>query len=173
MLSNRPVILRGLWLALLAIMSAGSAGCGGGEYEMAAVSGMVTCQGQPVAGGVITFYPIDAPEKTGRKPGFAGGPSQATIQDDGSFTLMPIDAQQGSGALVGPHMVQFALPPTTRPRLTADDRAAMSAEEAKKWDEEFSSRPVYPPCPCSAAIQPAEVEVKSGDNKFEFTLPPK
>ena len=140
---------------------------------MAAVSGKVTCQGKPVAGGVIKFFPIDAPEKTGRKPGYAGGPSEATIQEDGTFSLMPIDAQQGSGALIGPHLVQFVLPPTARPRLTGDDRAMMSAEEAKKWDAEFGSRPIYPPCPCSNAIQPAEVEVKQGDNVFEFTLPPK
>ena len=33
--------------------------------------------------------------------------------------------------------------------------------------------PIYPPLPCSNKIEPGEVEVKPGDNLFEFTLPPK
>src|SRR5262245_38319730 len=148
-------------------------GCGSSTFKMAPVRGKVTCQGQPVAGGVITFQPVDDPAKTGRPAGQAGVGSTATITADGSFSLTSIDAARGAGALVGPHRVVFQLPPTTKPALRPEERAVMSAEEAKKWDEEFARRPVYPPCPCTPQITPGQVEVKSGDNDFDFTLPPK
>jgi hypothetical protein len=49
----------------------------------------------------------------------------------------------------------------------------MSPEEIKKAEEMNRNMPVYPPLPCGDAVTPGEVEVKPGDNVFEFTLGPK
>lgn len=160
-----------IWTLLLAASIL--AGCGADAYRMVPVTGKVLCKGQPVAGGIITFQPLDAPAKTGRPAGQTGRASQGTVQADGTFTLAAINPQQGAGCLLGPHQVLFQLPPTTRPRLTADDKAAMSPDEIKKNEAEIAARPVYPSCPCSADIAPGEVEVETSGNHFEFTLPPR
>ncbi len=160
---------------LLGSLSMGLVCLGGCEnkYGMAPVTGKVTCNGQPVVGGLITFQPIDAPEKTGRPAGQAGIASSATIGEDGTFTLASIDSKLGAGAVIGPHQVIFLLPPTTRPQLKPDEREVLPPDEIKQIEADFAKQRVYPPCPCSAAIQPGEVEVKAGNNEFEFKLPPK
>jgi hypothetical protein len=142
-------------------------------YQQAIVRGRVTCDGKPVPGAVIKFQPLDAPQQTGRPSGHTGSASSGTVNEDGTFTLTSLDGVSGEGALIGPHMVIFEPPPTTKPTLTADERELMSPEEIKKWEEEFSRRPVYPPLACSNVISPAEVEVKPGENEFVFTLQPK
>lgn len=161
-------------IALCAALAAGLlSGCGSNPYQQAPVRGRVTCQGKPATGGIVIFQPIDAPEKTGRPAGHPGSASSGTVGEDGAFTLTSKDGKSGRGALVGPHRIIFQMPPTTRPPITADDRAVLSPEELKALQEELARRPVYPPLPCSEKITPGEVEVKPGSNEFEFTLPPK
>jgi hypothetical protein len=157
----------------LALGVALAAGCGGNPYQMAPVRGRITCQGKPAVGGVVKFVPIDTPDKTGRPAGHSGTSSAATVEADGSFTLTALDAKSGPGALVGPHRVVFEPPPTRRPTLLADEKVDMAPEEIKKWEADFARRPVYPPLPCSYNPSPGEVEVKPGENTFEFTLQPK
>ena len=129
--------------------------------------------GPPAVGGVVTFQPIDAPAKTGRPAGHSGTASQGTVEADGTFTLTALDGTSGAGALVGPHRVIFQPPPTRRPTLSADDRAAMSPEEIRQAEEANSRMPVYPPLPCGDTVSPGEVEVKPRDNEFTFELRPK
>jgi hypothetical protein len=149
-------------------------GCGGDPYQLATVRGkVITCEGKPAAGGVVVFYPIDAPEKTGRPAGNPGREARGTVAEDGTFSLISIGIEPQEGAVIGPHKVVFEMPPTQRPRLSAEDREGMSLEEQKKWDEEFARRPVYAPIPCSTAITPSEVTVVAGKNMLEFKLPPK
>lgn len=163
------------WLAVtaaLAVVVLG--GCGGGTYPRAPVKGRVmTWQGLPATGGVIVFQPVDAPDKTGRPAGHPGTASHGTVGQDGTFTLTAIDGKSGVGAIVGPHLVIFRMPPTKRGGLLPEERANMSAEDVKAVEADLASRPVYPPLPASDKIQPAEVEVKPGENVLEFTLPKK
>jgi hypothetical protein len=158
----------------LILYSTALCGCRGGAYEMAEVRGKVTtCEGKPAAGAEVIFYPVDAPAETGRAAGNPGREAHGTVAEDGTFTLTTIGIKELPGAVTGPHRVEFRMPPTRRPTLTAEDRANMTPDEAKKVEADFASRPLYPPIPCSDQIQPAEVTVKPGKNDFEFTLPPK
>jgi hypothetical protein len=147
-------------------------GCGN-PYQMAPVRGRMTCNGKPATGGVVIFQPMDAPEKTGRKPGHPGSASSGTIGEDGTFTLTSVDGKSGAGALLGPHRIIFQPPPTRRPTIPAEERALMSPEEIKEVAETIRRMPIYPPLPCSTNATPGEVEVKPGGNEFEFTLRPK
>jgi hypothetical protein len=148
--------------------------CRTDPYKLVEVRGTVTsCDGKPAAGGTVVFYPVDAPDKTGRKGGNPGREARGTVGEDGTFTLTTIGIRPAPGAVTGPHKVAFEMPPTRRPVLTADDRATMTPEEAKQVEADFASRKVFAPLPCSDQIQPSEVVVNVADNNFEFKLPPK
>jgi hypothetical protein len=68
-------------------------GCNRGP-EMAAVTGKVTYNGQPLQFGSVTFQPT------------RGQPARGEIQSDGSFELSTFSL--GDGAFVGPHKVKIA-----------------------------------------------------------------
>ena len=149
-------------------------GCGGGAYRLVDVRGKVTtCEGQPAAGGEVIFYPIDAPDETGRKAGNPGREAHGTVAEDGTFTLTTIGIKPAPGVVTGRHRVAFKMPPTRRPTLSAEDKTNLSPDEIKKAEAEFASRPVYKPLPCSDQIEPKEVEVKGDGTILEFKLPPK
>lgn len=87
-------------LTLLLPMSAVAliAGCSSGEFPVAPVTGVVTVDGAPMAGGQIRFAPVTANEagQTG-KAGFA------VIGPDGAYKLETFGEKDG--AIVGKHWV--------------------------------------------------------------------
>jgi hypothetical protein len=150
------------------------AGCGGSLYETAEVTGTLMCNGKPAYGGVIVFRPIDDPEATGRPAGEAGQGSAATVEEDGTFTMLmglapSVDREQG--ALVGRHQV-FYEPPRTEPvPLDPLEYEGRTPEEVQEIREKFDKLyPVFPPLPCGVEITPNEVEVKESENSFDFTV---
>jgi hypothetical protein len=167
------MILRVTTVFAIAGSLAHLSGCKADPYRLVEVRGKVTtCEGKPAAGGTVVFYPIDEPQATGRKAGNPGREAHGTVADDGTFTLTTIGIRPAPGAVIGPHRVEFKMPPTRRPVLTAEDKAAMTAEEIKTNEAELASRKVYAPIPCSDQIEPKEVIVKADGNDFEFNLPP-
>lgn len=147
-------------------------GCGTDLYPKATVTGRVMCGDKPAWGGVVTFQPVDAPEKTGRPKGEPGGVSRGQVQEDGSFRLTyearGMHAAE-DGAVTGPHRVVF-IPPQSTPWEWNPQDDWLPEEEKAKLKEELAKRPVYPKLDCGAELTPAAVEVKSGSNEFEFTL---
>jgi len=101
------------------------------------------------------------------------------VGEDGTFTLVcdlvadGKPGEQAPGALVGPHRVTFTMPRTTRATLDADTKYVLSGAELKAEEERLARLPVYAPLPCGDKITPGEVEVKAGENEFEFVLTPK
>ena len=105
-----------IWRApAVALLGVLAGGCGSDPYQLAEVTGRVTCNGKPALGGYVVFMPMDAPEKTGRPTGQPGGLSRGLVQEDGSFTLT-MDPKgtypERLGALIGPHQVSFIAPRT-------------------------------------------------------------
>lgn len=88
-------------------------GCGPKSKAIAPVSGVVTFDGKPLAGGGVTFLPI-APAGTT----IAGKSSIARCDAEGRFQLITIDDRPG--AVVGEHTVQI-FGPKTRPVGASDD----------------------------------------------------
>jgi hypothetical protein len=124
------------------------AGCGGGEFSTASVTGKVVMNGQPVTEGVITFAPLGD-----GKSDEVGKPASGDVGPDGTFTLSTYE--DNDGAVVGRHRVMYALP------LTPPEAVPAGAHGG----------PVQQQSPYAGAkVLTPEVEVKSGDNNFEIEI---
>jgi len=84
MLHERGRVLR---RALLAVTCLISAGCGGSSAEIYPVRGEVYLNGQPAAGALVHFHPVD---------GELCSPAFATVNEDGSFELSTYGKNDGA-----------------------------------------------------------------------------
>jgi hypothetical protein len=79
------------------------AGCGSQPYELAAVSGTVTLNGQTLPGVNVNFQPIAA-DRSNPTP----GPGSYGLTDDhGRYSLRTVDPD-AEGAVVGTHRITIA-----------------------------------------------------------------
>lgn len=89
------------WLSLAAwvVFVSGLGGCGrkGAEYQVAPVKGTITCQGQPVKDGSVTFRPLGTGTTLGK-------PASAEVVD-GAFVLSTYG--KDDGAVIGKHEVTY------------------------------------------------------------------
>ena len=129
------------------------AGCGGdGRIDVVPVSGKVTCEGQPVTSGALSFVPIVAEGETGKS-------AVASIGADGTFTVTTYDA--GDGAAIGKYDVTYS-PPIAGEGEESDD------------EEGASATPVVPlstdhPCRFGGAVS-TPVEIVDGENNLTIEL---
>jgi hypothetical protein len=79
------------------------AGCGGGDFSTAKVTGRVVCEGQPVGKLLVLFEPIQSEEGRGAVVGKQGFGRTA---DDGTFEVSTYG--NNDGAVVGRHRVRVA-----------------------------------------------------------------
>jgi hypothetical protein len=82
----------------LALVVAILSGCGGQSYPIAPVSGVVTLDGQPLAGARIGFEPRRSGESINAGPG-----SYAVTDAQGHFRLLTLYGR--NGAVIGEHEV--------------------------------------------------------------------
>jgi hypothetical protein len=79
-------------------------GCGGADpYATVPVSGVVTCNGKPVANGVVNFTPL--PDQEGRSE--RGRVALGKTDSEGRFKLTTYE--NNDGALVGRHTVTISM----------------------------------------------------------------
>jgi hypothetical protein len=104
-------MIRILLLASL-LCSLTFAGCGSEGPELADVSGLVSLDGRPIAGAVLTF-----------RPKFPGGtPSYGGTDENGHYTLNYTDTK--AGALIGEYDVDIEPPK----KLSRDDIADLKSQ---------------------------------------------
>lgn len=132
---------------LAAVLILSLSGCGGPGYDIAPVEGRITCEGEPVAGGSITFRPIAV---EGAKDGGLSKPASGEVGEDGAFTMTTID--DGDGAAVGRHEVRFT------PHMVG----------ATSYEDKPEPSPYLGMVP-----EPNEIEIKPGKNELEFKLVPR
>jgi hypothetical protein len=87
-------------------------GCSETGPQLAPVSGVITLDGKPLAGGSIVFQPTAPPGTTA-----AGKGSSGNCDDQGRYTLATIDGK--SGAIVAEHRVRIYGPKSQK--LASDD----------------------------------------------------
>ena len=110
---SRSLSQRGAALFLTAVVSS-LCGCGGAEYPLAPVSGVVTLDGEPLAGAAVVFQP--KPTESVKKP--APG-SVARTDDQGRYTLATVNDEPG--AALGRHRVRiYSYSPESAPVSDVD-----------------------------------------------------
>jgi hypothetical protein len=82
------------------VLSVALAGCDRSPFDLVPVSGVVSLDGQPLAGGIVNFQPINAGSGVNAGPG-----STARTGSDGRYTLATIRGEPG--AVVGNHRVKI------------------------------------------------------------------
>ncbi len=149
-----------LAVALVCLGAVLASGCGPRRPATAPVRGKVTCGGQPVTEGTVTFYPEQGRSATGR------------IQPDGSYTLTTF--QQGDGALLGKHKVTIeavrftggAPQPTS---MEEEIRMAMQKQPAGYGPPQAEW--LVPPRYAKRETSDLTFEVKPGPNTADFDVP--
>ena len=101
----REAVFHGSWLGTLFCVFAVS-GCTGNaeQYETVPVSGIVTCEGKPVANATVNFTPMS---DQGRAAGRRGRVALGMTDKDGRFKLTTYE--NDDGAIVGKHTVTVGL----------------------------------------------------------------
>ena len=86
---------------LMCLAVSAAVGCGSGlkEFPCAPVSGVVTCDGQPVREAQVYFAPM-----TSGKNAIVGKPGFSWTGEDGRFVLSTYGSQDG--AVIGKHVVR-------------------------------------------------------------------
>ncbi len=98
----RISVLRGFGMFALFLLAAG---CGDSQqYKTVSVSGVVTCQGVPVANATVNFTPL---AEAGRAAGQPGRVALGKTDPNGRFTLTTYE--NNDGAIVGRHTVTVGL----------------------------------------------------------------
>ena len=95
---------------VLVFVASTLSGCGTDGPELAEVTGVVTVDGKPVPGAVLTFVPTEG-----------GSPSYGGTDTNGKYRLMFTDTKYG--AMIGVHEVEIATN-----KLSASELAEMKAE---------------------------------------------
>ena len=103
-----------VWSSLLLLGVASGCG-GGGEKEVIPIRGKVTCNGEPVTSGRVTFVP-DADPAVDENP---GKPAGGQLEENGEFELTTY--VQGDGVVVGTHRVSVWRNPTPEEIQEADE----------------------------------------------------
>ena len=99
------VLRQGSWLMCLGMAVGCLAGCGGADdgFAYQPVSGVVTVDGEPVAGLTVSFAPQTAALESGR-------PSVATTDEEGRYVAKTLDGVVGA-AEFGAEAKSFVLGP--------------------------------------------------------------
>lgn len=91
-----------VWGALALLLC----GCQKGDFAVSPVTGVVLCEGQPVANAIVFFQPVSKGESKSKLVGKQGF---SYTDDQGRFSIGTYDT--ADGAVVGKHSVRVAAGP--------------------------------------------------------------
>jgi len=150
-------MFRQSWLALLPIVLSVMCGCGGESFKIYPVSGSITFEGEPMAGGgSIAFIPIgESSDKRGKAPG-------GSIDDSGNYILST--NAENDGSMVGEYRVVIVQETVEEPEATPDGTAP--AESTSALPEKLIIPAIY--ADFNASPLKATVEAKTNEINFEL-----
>ena len=144
--SHIPVIVVGI----LAVFQAGCSGPGD-QPELGLVTGSITMDGKPLVGVAVVFQPD------------SGRPARGTTNAQGQYELTYI--RQTKGSKVGPTRVEIA------PNEEGEGAEEMEAGDEVTQNGSAQSKSGKPVVPARYNVKSElKVDVKPGENKFDFPL---
>ena len=145
-------------LGLLLIGSLVFVGCGpkGRTLRVEYVEGVITLDGQPVSGVLVTFIPQNEGDGTEA----AGGYSNAK----GMYKLSSMNGDPGRGAVAGEYIV------TISKIEVHDPKANMSYEEAAASKLESTQKQLLPAIYQDRKNTPLSATIVKGKNRFDFDV---
>jgi len=151
-------------MLIVTCLAGALAGCENAEFDVAKVSGDVTCGGEPVMMGTVVFTPVG-------EGGLTGKPATATVQPDGTFELSTYET--GDGAIVGKHTVSFWGPEESSEEEDEGSINPDSPEGMKRAAERSKKAAAFRKLASCGLAQELILEVKPGqDNRFTIELTP-
>jgi len=126
---------------LVTALVVGTEGCGPGGPAVGQVEGTVTLDGEPVAGAIVTFVPVEG-----------GRNSMAETDESGHYVLEYTGGKPG--ALVGKHKVRIS----TYQEPEEDDSGQLVGGVPEKIPAKYNEQTTL------------EVEVKRGKQTIDFEL---
>jgi hypothetical protein len=171
--SRSPVRRGGLYAALALVIF--NAGCGGNAPPTAAVAGIVTSGGAPLAGATVVFSTVEP------VAGFGRVIATGKTGDDGRFTLVTrIDSRRTArGAPVGENRVTVSIAVPPKGLTEAAYQAKLDAHQRKIEEQGYAAAGEGPaprvsglkPEFSDAARTPLTAKVVSGGaNEFTFAV---
>ena len=134
-------------LILMISLAILTGGCGRSDLpELGSVSGVLTCNNQPLANAIINFTP-DGP----------GRPSTAETDEEGRYSLLYLEDVEG--AIVGKHVVTVELVVTEEMDELPDSPADLAPGQQ-----------MAPRLPAIASNGSITKEVRAGDNEIDIAL---
>ena len=167
--------LRRLWSSAafcVLLVCVTAAGCGGNAEEFAyvAIRGTVTCNGEPVKAGILTFRPTRQSPGTGGKPkrdGIVGRPAVAVIQEDGSYVLETSTSEgREQGAVIGSHRIVIE---PARTSEFDEDEDEDEEELEDEWSRRRGQNPYLIELPCRPPRN-LTVELADGDSVINIEM---
>ena len=156
-------------LLLVVLVFGMISGCTKGrDLPVQFVEGIVTLDGEPLAGANVAFIPKDFSlsadpanrPKLGTVPEVAGGSTDA----QGQYLLGSVHGKPGKGALVGDYVVTIAKSELIRPP------GADPASQEEGGSAPPPSRYITPKIYIDRTTTPFTATVVKGKNKFDFDL---
>jgi len=162
MFNFHQLTTRFFYIALLIFLVL-QAGCGRGGPDVQFVTGVVTLDGKPLEGAIVSFSPQDN----------EGLPAVGTTQTDGRFHLNAPASLPGSGTTQGEYKVLIEKTEYVEfPEIPDDDPRYGTPEHDRLIQLAEETPPVFktPKFYADADLTPFSVEVKRGQNNFTFEL---
>ncbi len=113
------VVVKASLLLVVAVIT----GCSGGDFPTAKVSGMVTCEGTPVANAMVFFEPL---RTNANGTAVVGKQGFGFTDEAGKYVLATYG--KGDGAVVGKHRVRVGGPEAKCNCSLNEERTLMEVE---------------------------------------------
>ncbi len=114
------------------------------SYDLAPVSGIVTLDGQPLAGAIVNFQPIATGDDVSVGPG-----STARCNEKGQFVLVTTHGQKG--AVVGEHKIRIYSRKNETDLSSDEDAAPVVERVPEAFNYKSQVRFVVPPAGSDSA----------------------
>lgn len=120
---------------VLGILVLGVSGCGNSGFPTAPVTGVVLCEGKPVANAMVYFEPIAS--QGGAKTALLGKQGFSFTDESGRFEISTYEPNGKDGAVIGRHRVRVGKGDSQCDCTTNDEMTLMEVDVQEGAENDF------------------------------------